>query len=146
MRDLKTIGEDHVHSGDGWRGWDGMIRWEELGQLTKRQMNRKGSDNQMTDLKINWPHIPSGDGWRGWDGMIRWETLNQLTKITYCLEWMGWDDETRNLKTIDQDHVLPGDGWRGRMIRWEVLNLFTKFTYPLETDEEDEMRWWDEKS
>ena len=26
---------------------------------------------------------------------------------------MGWDDQIRGLQTIDQVHILPGDGWRG---------------------------------
>ena len=130
-------------------------------------MKRMGWDDQMRDLKsIDQVHVLSGDVWRGWDGMIRPEILNQLTKFTYQLEtdeedgmrwsdrdikntkirtswrWMkrmGWDDKMRDLKPIDQDHVLPRDGWRGwdGMIRWEILNQLTKFTYFLETDEED---------
>ena len=135
-------------------------------------MKRMGWDDQMRDLKsIDQVHVLSGDVWRGWDGMIRPEILNQLTKFTYQLEtdeedgmgwsdrdikntkirtswrWMkrmGWDDKMRDLKPIDQDHVLPGDGWRwDGMIRWEILNQLTKFTYHLETNEEDGTGWSD---
>ena len=34
----------------------------------------------------------------------------QLTKFTYFLETGEEDDQMRGLKTIDQVHVLPGDG------------------------------------
>ena len=60
---------------------------------------------------------------------------------------MGWDDQMRDLKTIDPVHVLSGDGWRGGM-EWseERLKQLTKFTYFLETDEEDGIGWSDERS
>ena len=140
MRDLKLIDQDHVLSGDGWRGWDGMIRWEinwPRSRTNWRRMKRMGWDDQMRDLKlIDQVHVPTGDGWddqmrdlkpidqvhvlsgngwRGWDGMIRWQILNQLIKIMYKLETdeVDGDNQMRDLKSNDKVHVLPGDGWRG---------------------------------
>ena len=54
---------------------------------------------------------------------------------------MGWDDQMRDVKTIDQVHVRSGDGGRGwdGMIRLDIFKRLTKFTYHLETDEEDGM-------
>ena len=54
----------------------------------------------------------------------------------------------RDLKTIDQIHVLSDDGWRrwNEMIGWEILKQLTKFMYELETDEEDGTGWSDEWS
>ena len=57
-------------------------------------------------------------------------------------------DEMGSLQTINQVHILSADVWWrwDRIIRWEVINNLSKFTYVLETDEEDEMVWWDEMS
>ena len=47
----------------------------------------------------------------GWDDQMR--DIKRLTKFTYELETMkrmGWDDQMRDIQTIDQVHVLPGDG------------------------------------
>ena len=41
--------------------------------------------------------------------MIKREVLKQLTKFTYFLERIGYDDEMRGLKIIDQVHVLSGE-------------------------------------
>ena len=35
VRDLKTFGQVHIRPGDGWRGWDEMMRWEILKYLAK---------------------------------------------------------------------------------------------------------------
>ena len=157
IRDIQTTYQVHIPSEDGWRGWDGMIRREIFKQLTK------------------FTHILD-DRWRGWDRMIRWEIFKQLTKFTYNLEidekdgmgwseerysnnWLsshtiwrqtkrtGWDDQMRDIQTIEQVHIPPGDGWRGwdGMIRWEIFKQLTKFTYILETNEEDRMGWSDER-
>ena len=46
------------------------------------------------------------------DGMIRREILKQLTQFTYALETDEEDgmNQIRDIKTIDQAHVLPGYG------------------------------------
>ena len=125
VRDLKTFGQVHVLPGDGWRGWNGMMRWEIL---------------------KHWPSSRTAWRWMkrmGWDD--QWEILKHLAKFTYFLDTdeedgMGWS--VRDLKTFGQVHVLAGYGWRGwdGMMRWEILNQFTKVTYELETDDDDEMR------
>ena len=156
MRDIQRIDQVHVLSGDGWRGWDGMIRWEIFKQLTKFTYSLETDEEDgmgWSDERYsnNWPS--SRTFWRrmkGMDGMIRWEILKQLTKFTYCLETDegdGWDDQMRDIKTIDQVHVRSGDRWRGwdGMIRWEISKQLTKFTYSLETDEENGMGWSDER-
>ena len=35
IRDLQAIEQVHVPPGERWRGWDGMIRWDILKQLSK---------------------------------------------------------------------------------------------------------------
>ena len=77
MRDLKTFDHIHIHTGDRWRRWDGMIRWEIF-------------------RKIDEVHVLSGDDWRGWDGMIRWEILNsRQVHILPEDKWRGWDKMIR---------------------------------------------------
>ena len=114
MRDLKTIDQVHVRAGDGWRRWDGMIRWEIVKQLTKFTYSLETDEEDgmgWLDAKFwnNWPS--SRTGWRR-------------------MEKMGCNDQTRYLKTIDQVHVLAGDGWRGwdGMIRWEILKQLTTYS------------------
>ena len=46
-RDIQTIDQVHIHTGDRWRGWNRMIRWEIFKQSTKftyflRQTKRMG--------------------------------------------------------------------------------------------------------
>ena len=119
MSDLKTIDLVHVQAGDRWmRGWDGMIRWVILEQLTKFTYNL-GTDGE--DGMIRWVicifsvktigqvHIHSGDGWRGWDGMIRWVILRKIDEVHVHSgdDWRRWDGMTqmRDIKTIDQLNV-----------------------------------------
>ena len=143
-----------------WR-WKKRMRWDEM----------------MGDIQtIDQVHLRAGDGWRGSDEMIRWEVFNQLTKFTYSLEmdeedgmgwsderylnnWLssctiwrqvkgtGWDDQKRDIQTIEQVHILSGDGWRGwdGTIRWEMFKQLAKFIYKLEMDEEDGMGWSHER-
>jgi hypothetical protein len=56
----------------------------------------------------------------------------------------GQDDQKRRFQTIDQVHILSGDGRRGgdTMIRRKVFKQLTKFTYLLETDEEESDEWY----
>ena len=147
IRHLKTIDQVHVRAGEGWRGWDVIIRWEILKQLTKftyelEKDEEDGMDNQMRDLKaIDQVHVPPGDGWRGWDGIIRWEILKQLIKFHVQTGdgWSGWDGIIRweVLKQLTNvTYLLETDDG---IIRWEILKQLIKFTYELETDEEDGM-------
>ena len=132
MSDLKTIEQVHILSWDGWRGWDGMIKWKILKQLTKLTYELETDEE---------------------DGMIRWEILNSSpsSHTSWRQMKMGLDDQMRDFKIIDQVHALPGNRWRWweGMIRWEILykKQLTKFTYflRLETDEEDG-GWSDERS
>ena len=48
---------------------------------------------------------------------------------------MGWDNQVRDLKSIDQR--LETDEEDG--MKYQMRDLLTKFTYQLETDEEDGM-------
>ena len=171
---LQTIDQVHILSGDRWRGWDGMIRWEIFKQLAKFTYELEAdeedgmskweifkqftkftyfleTDDQMRDIQtIHQVHLQAGDGWRRWDGMISWEIFKKLSKFTYFLEMdkrMGWDDQMRDIQTIDQVHVLPGGrqrGWDG-MIRREIFKQLAKFTYILEMDEEDHIGLTDER-
>ena len=157
MRDLKAIDRVHVQTRDRWRWWDGMIRWEPLKQLTgftyKLETDEEDGMGWSDERsKNNWPI--SRTCWRrmkrmGWDDQMRdLKTIDQVHVLAGD-GWRGWsDDQMKDLKTIDQVHVLAGDGWRGwdGMIRWEILKQLTKFTYALETDEEDGMGWSDERS
>ena len=154
MTSIQTNDLVDVLPGDGWRGWDRMIRRKVFKQLTRFTHFLKTDENdgidQMRGIQtIGQVHVPTGDGWKGSDRMIRREVFKQLTRFTYFLEMdeedgIGWSDES--IPTIDQVHVPTGDGWRGwdRMIRWEIFKQFTKFTYWLETDEEDGMGGSDE--
>ena len=95
MRDLKTIGQVHVRTGDVWRGWDEIIRWEILKQLTKLtywlETDEVGWDDEMRDLKNERPS--SRTGWRR-------------------MKKERWHDQMRDLILIDLIHVHPGDGRR----------------------------------
>ena len=136
-------------------------------------MKRTGWDDQMRDIQtVDQVHVLPGDGWGGWDGMMGWEIFKQLTKFTYSLEmeeedemrwddgrysnnwpssltswrWMKrirWDDQMRGIQSINQVHLLSGDGWRGwyGMVRWEIFKQLTKFMYHLETGKGDRMGW-----
>ena len=71
--------------------------------------------------------------------MIRQETCNQLTSAhsTYRRQpkRMGWDDQMRGLRSIDE--FTYRDGRRGcGMIRREVCNKSTR-NHVLETGDED---------
>jgi hypothetical protein len=100
-----TINQVHIRSGDEWRGWDGMIRWEVLktiDQIHVQAVEMKRMEMECDDQKIqiiDQVHLRTGDEWREWDGMIRWEGME-----------MEWDDQMRSIQTIDQVHVLSGDG------------------------------------
>ena len=129
-----------------------IIKGDILKQLIKSTYSLETDEEDVMwwpdqrDIKtIDQVHVLSRDRWKGWNGMIRRGILenNWTSSRTNWrrMKEMGWDDQMRDLKTIDQVHVLPGDGWRGwdRMIRWEISKQLTKFTYGLEKDEEDEM-------
>ena len=147
----------------------GIIRWRVFKQLTKFTYSLETDDEDRMgwsddEYSNNWPswrtgwrqrkrmmirghksidlvHVRSAeDGWRGWNRMIRWRVFKELTKSTYCLKTDEEDDQIRDHKTIDLDHVQSGDGWRGwnKMIRWRVLKQLTKLTYWLTTEEEDD--------
>ena len=77
MRDLNKIHQVHVRAGDGWIGWDGMIKGGILKQKTKVTYLLETDEE---------------------DGMIRGEILKQKTNFTYLLETdeedgMGWSEE-----------------------------------------------------
>ena len=111
MRDLKTIDQVHVRTGDGWRRWDGMIRWMICWPSSRTcwwPMKRMGWDDLISDpsLKtIDQVHVHPGDGWRGWDGMIMWEVFNQMTNLTYNLE----TDEQYGMRAL---HSTNSYSWR----------------------------------
>jgi hypothetical protein len=79
---LKTIDQVHILSGDVWRGWDRMITLEVL---------------ETIDLV----HVRSGDRGKRWDRMVRRGVFKQQIKFTNILERIGWDNQTRRLKTTD---------------------------------------------
>ena len=61
--------------------------------------------------------------------MIRLDILNQLTKFAYFLETdkeeqIGWDNQMRGIRIIDQTDALTGDGGSGwdRMIRLKIVD------------------------
>ena len=104
MGGLQTIDQVHVLPEDGWRGWDGVIRWEVIKQLTKSTFELETDDED----RMGWSDERSSNNWpssrTNWrlmkrmDRMIRWEVIKQLTKFTYSLETdeedrMGWSDE-----------------------------------------------------
>ena len=62
----------------------------------------RGLKNQLTKFTYSLETGEEDDQMRGLN--------NQLTKFTYFLETGEEDDQMRGLKTIDQVHVLPGDG------------------------------------
>ena len=119
-RQMKRIGEDQ------------MIRWEDINKWPSsrtnwRKMKRMGWDDQMRAFQsIDQVHVPTGDGWRGWMGWSDERSSNNWpSSHTFWrqMEKMGWDDHMRGLRTINQIHVLSGDGWRRQngTIRWEVF-------------------------
>lgn len=99
----------------------------------------------------------------------------KLIGLRTCWRWtkrMEWDDQIRGLQTMEQIHILSGDGWKGwgEMIGWEVLKELTKFmyyllqtrmgwgdqmrdiqkqfakiTYSLKTDDEEGIGWSDDR-
>ena len=48
----------------------------------------------------------------GWDDQMRDLKNNSQISRTYWrqMKRIAWDDQMRDLETIDQFHVLPGDG------------------------------------
>ena len=81
--------------------------------------------------------------------MIRWDYSNNQPSsrtIWRQMKRTGWDDQMRDIQTIYQVHVHPGDRWRGQdgMIRWDIFKQLNKFTNFLETDKEDGMGWDDQ--
>ena len=46
----------------------------------------------------------------GWDDQIEILKTPRSRTLWRWMKRMGWDDQMRDLKPIDQDHVLPGDG------------------------------------
>ena len=99
MRGLKTI--DYVHippcSGYGWRGWDRIIRWRALKQLTKvtytLEMDEEDgigwSDEEYSNNRSSSQHT----FWRGCNEMIRWEVLKQSTKFTHQVTTLETNEE-----------------------------------------------------
>ena len=84
MRDLITIEHVHVRSADGWRRWNGIVRWEILKDLTKltywlKMYGRMGWDDQMIDLiTIERIHVhPEKNGMIGFPSAIlnNWRTI-----------------------------------------------------------------------
>ena len=97
MRCLQKVDQVHLLSRDGWRGWDGMMRWEVFKQLTKFTYFLKTDEED----GMGWSDERSSSNWpsprTNWRRMMR----------------IGWDDQMKGLQTIDQVHVQTGDGWRG---------------------------------
>ena len=119
-----------------------MIRWDVFKRLIKfayfLEVDKEDGMGWSEDIyKKNWPSSRTSWARRRGDGMISWEVLKQLIELTYILyrcrerdgiirseifkqltytyelvAGMGWDDQTRDLQTIDHVHVHPGDGWR----------------------------------
>lgn len=146
MKGNRTIDQNHVHPGDGWRGRDRKIMRgiQTIVKIHVRSGGRK-KDETMRDLKtISLVYLLPGDGkWR-WDRIIRWKFSKQLIQVhvlpgdeedeirwsdeEYSNNWrtswrqmkrMGSDDQKKVHQTINQVRVLPEDGWGGkdRMIR-----------------------------
>ena len=133
MTNIQTIDQVHVRPMDEEDG----IGWSDGG----------GGGIQT----IEQVHVRPGDGWRRWDRMVRLGLLKQSSKFTYYLETdeevgIGWSDE--GIQIIEQLHVRPGDGWRGRdkMIRLGLFKQLSKFTYALETDEDGGIGWSDKNN
>ena len=146
MRDIESIHQIDVLSGDGQRGWDGIIRWEIFKQFTKftYALETDAEDGIGWSDERYWVNSPNWrTSWRRMKSMIRRDIWPSSRTFWRRMKRMGWDDLRRDLKPIHQIDVLSGDGCRGwnRMIRWEILSQFTTLTYQLETDEEhDQMR------
>ena len=148
MRDIQKIDQVHVHSGDRWRAWDGMIRREIFKTIDQVHVHSgdgwRGCEDQMGGLKtIDQVHVPTGDRWK-WNRMIRCEVIKQLTKFTYILKTdeedeMGWLDERSS-----NNWPSSRTNWR-RMKRkgWndQIWVLHTIAHFYVRTG--DGWRWWD---
>src|SRR6266567_326783 len=103
-------------------GWDDQTRGLRSGDkftysLEEGKDNGIGRSDKRSALKRQ-VHVLPGGGQRGWDGMIRQEVCAQATSSR--TSWrrgktMGWDDQTRGLRSSD------------------------KFTYELEEGKDDGM-------
>ena len=126
MRGNQTINLVHVPPGDGWKRGDRIRGIKKINQIHVRPgeewWGREGRSDERYSNYSNSRTI----WWRmkRKDGIISWEVFLRMTKFTYRLGRMKRkerNDQLRGLKTINQVHVLPGDGWRcDRMIRCEV--------------------------
>ena len=122
MRGHQTIDQVHVHPGDGWRGWYGIIRWEVFKQLTKFTYELETDEED----GMGWSDERSSNNWPS--SRTSWRQMKR----------MGWDHQMRTSNNWPSSRTF----WRRikRMMRWELFKQLTKFTYFLETDAEDRMR------
>ena len=118
----------HVLSGDGWRGWNRMVRHRVFNSKNSRtpwRWRRSGEIGVFEQL--TWSDERSLNNWLS--SRTIWGPMKGMRKY----------HQMRGIKPIDQVHVRSGDGYRGweGMIRRGIFKQLIRFTYVLEMDKGD---------